>query len=78
MPKKVKSKNKMPVVCSYSRSIIYHCEHTECPYHILNLSTDVDNYYVKHHCQLDCKKFDGKPCYKSKQSTYNKESDYII
>lgn len=60
MAKKVKYSNKMPIVCSFSRSIIYHCECTGCPYHILNLPTDVKDYYVKHHCQLDCKKFGGE------------------
>ena len=60
MAKKAKSKNKMPTVCSYSRSIVYHCEYMDCPYHILNLPTDAKDYYVKHHCQLDCKKFDGE------------------
>ena len=55
MAKKAKSKNKMPTVCSYSRSIIYHCT-----YKILNLPTDAKDNYVKHHCQLDCKKFDGE------------------
>lgn len=60
MAKKAKSKNKMPIVCSYSRSIIYHCEYMDCPYHILNLPTDAKDYYVKHYCQLDCKKFDGE------------------
>lgn len=58
--KKVKSKNKTPIVCSHSRSVIYHCEYTNCPYHILNLHTDAKEYYVKHHCQLDCKKFYGE------------------
>ena len=59
MAKKAKSKNKnkTPIVCSYSRSIIYHCEYMDCPYHILNLPTDAEDYY---HCQLYCKKFDGE------------------
>lgn len=64
MAKKAKSKkaksNKIPTVCSYSRSIIYHCEHFDCPYHILNLPTDATDYYVKHRCQLNCKKFNGE------------------
>lgn len=60
MAKKVKSKKNLPIVCSYSRSIIYHCEHTDCSFHILNLPSSANDYYVKHHCQLNCKKFDGE------------------
>ena len=60
MAKKIKTKKNLPVVCSYSRSVIYHCEYTDCPFHILKLPITTADYYVKHYCQLDCEKFNGE------------------